>query len=430
MSPTATLPALTISRETARRFVLGRQGLWPGRRFAGRAGTAEALRLAQAVQMDPLNVVARSHDLALWGRVLDYRPEHLERLMYREREFFDYGGALFIYPMQELPCWQLPMRRRAAQPRWAEFAGAHGPLLADLRAALRARGPLGNRDLPGTRRIQSYRGRKDSALGLYYLWLTGEVMIHHRRGFDRVYDLRERVAPPGLQHHAPDDEAEAFFARKQVAFMGLIGARAWRNAFQGAVQRPVDPEEARRRLAELIEQHAVVELTVEGSAEPVLALAEDLPRLDDLESGRVPASWAVHETTSGEEVVLLAPLEIVSARGRARRLFGFEYVWEVYKPAAARRWGYYTLPILYDDRLVGRLDPRLERDDGVLRILGFWLEHEAPAQSSVFAAALGRGLARFAAFLDARSADVRAVRPARLRRSVAEALRADLRVRA
>lgn len=424
------MPPVTISRATARRFVLGRQGLWPGRRFAGLEGTAAALRLAQAVQMDPLNVVARSHDLTLWGRVLDYRPAQLERLMYHAREFFDYGGALFIYPMEELPYWRLPMRRRAREPRWAAFADAHRPLLDTLRAVLRERGPLGNRDLPGTRRIQSYRGRKDSALGLYYLWLTGEVMIHHRRGFDRVYDLLERVAPPALQHVASDAQAEAFFARKAVDFLGLVAARAWRNGFMDAVQRPVEAEEARRRLDEMLEQRALAEVAVEGTSEPLMALAQDLPLLEVIESGRAPQAWAPAETSTSEEVVFLAPLEIVSARGRARRLFDFEYVWEVYKPAAARRWGYYMLPMLYDDRLVGRLDPRLERGRGELQILGFWLEPGAPEREPAFAAALARALARLARFLEAGSVDVGALRPLRLRRAVAQALRANVRVRA
>src|SRR5688572_20155609 len=98
---------LTLTMATVRRFVLGRQGLWPGRRWAGKQGTAAALRACEAVQMDPLNVVARSHDIVLWSRVLDYRPEFLDQLLYADRAFFDYGGGLFIYPMRELPYWRL-----------------------------------------------------------------------------------------------------------------------------------------------------------------------------------------------------------------------------------------------------------------------------------------------------------------------------------
>ena len=92
-----------ISKEVARRFILGRQGLWPGRRWSGKAGTAQALRQIEVLQIDPLNVVARNHDLTLLSRVVDYRPEYLDELIYRDRAFFDYGGTVFIRPMSELP---------------------------------------------------------------------------------------------------------------------------------------------------------------------------------------------------------------------------------------------------------------------------------------------------------------------------------------
>lgn len=94
---------MQISQTTARRFVLGRQGLWPGRRWAGQTGVAAALSTCEALQLDPLNVVARSQDIALWGRVADYRPAQLAAAAYEERGFFDYGGCLYLYPMAELP---------------------------------------------------------------------------------------------------------------------------------------------------------------------------------------------------------------------------------------------------------------------------------------------------------------------------------------
>jgi uncharacterized protein YcaQ len=108
--------ALSVSKQIARRFILGRQGRWPGRRWAREAGLADALRACEATQMDRLNVVARSRDIALWGRVQGYQPAHLGHVMYARREFFDYGGGLFIYLMRELPYWRTPMRRRARGP--------------------------------------------------------------------------------------------------------------------------------------------------------------------------------------------------------------------------------------------------------------------------------------------------------------------------
>jgi uncharacterized protein YcaQ len=167
------MEAITISKRTAKRFVLGRQGLWPGRRWAGLEGTAEALHMIEEVQMDPLTVVARSHDIVLWSRVSGYQPAYLDHLLYDTRQFFDYGGGLCIYPMAELPYWRLHMQRRVHEKRWADFAAAHQPLLEEVRTQLRLCGPLGNRDFAGQKRVEHYRGSKDSAIALYYLWLTG-----------------------------------------------------------------------------------------------------------------------------------------------------------------------------------------------------------------------------------------------------------------
>lgn len=363
--------------------------------------------------MDPLNVVARSHDLALMARVADYAPAMLDRALYDHRDFFDYGGALFVYPMRELPYWRLVMRRRQGGPRWGPFAAEHPALLDQMRAELRERGPLGNRDFAGGARVAgNYRGRKDTAIAFYYLWLTGEAMTHHRQGFERVYDLRERIAPSQYDTVAPEAEAEDYFARKTIAFLGLVREKRWGALVGADIWRRLAHDEATRWLADLIAAGVIARVSVEGSREGWLALASDLPLLDTLEAGEVPTPWRALGATTAEEVTPLAPLEIVSARGRAATLFDFEYIWEVYKPAEARRWGYYTLPILYGDTLVARFDPRLDRATKTLRLNGFWREPDAIADEAAFADALAAGLTRFARALSARRVDLTALAPA------------------
>ena len=347
--------SITFSKQTARRYVLGKQGLWPGRRWTGKEGTAQALQAIEALQLDPLNVVSRSHDIALWGRVLDYQPTYLDQVVYHERSFFDYGGSLFLYPMSELPFWRLQMQRREQAGYWAGYAQDHQTVLDDVYSELRNRGPLGNRDFDGNQRVNSYRGRKDTSVALYYLWITGAAMVHHRRRFERVYDLRERVVPPAMDFAAPLEEAEDFFAHKALAFMGLARERSWANNVVDAIYRPLSREEARQWLERLVEQGDFTALQIEGSKDIWYVLSSDLPLLSAIEAEDTPASWRPLSRSTQEEVVFLAPLDIVSARGRANWLFDFEYVWEVYKPAPARRWGYYTLPILYGDQLVARL---------------------------------------------------------------------------
>jgi uncharacterized protein YcaQ len=405
---------ITISKLTYRRFLLGQQGLWPGRRFKGLDGVTSAIHQMQALQLDPLNITARSQEIALYGRVLDFELEHLYQSAYEQRNFFDYGGTLFLYPMNELPYWRAIMPRTSRYSRMVEFRKNHPQAMHEVLKALHGNGPMSNRDFTGNGLSQwSYRGRKDSAVALFYLWLLGEVMITTRKGFDRVYDLRERVAPRECDFVAPIKEAENFFARKTIATLNLMRAKRFRIGWQNAIEREVTEKEAERKLSGLTRREVVSQLKVEGSAETWLALTEDVPLLDSLESGHIPESWQPIDSSTVDEVTFLAPLEMVSARGRAKQVFDFDYVWEVYKPVHQRRWGYYTLPILYGDDLVARLDPKLDRRTNTLHILSFWLEDDAP-KDEAFANALGRGLARFAKLVGAKRVEMKAIQPHRL----------------
>jgi uncharacterized protein YcaQ len=160
------------------------------------------------------------------------------------------------------------------------------------------------------------------------------------------------------------------------------------------------------------------QVQVEGGRDTYLVLSEDVKVLNALEKGKIPKGWNPKETTTLEEVAFLAPLDIVSARGRAKKVFGFEYVWEVYKPEKERRWGYYVLPILYGDDLVARLDPKLDRTTMTLEIKGFWHEDDAPINDADFADALAKGLNRFAKLMEAKKVDLSGVKPVALRKHI------------
>src|SRR5512147_1685292 len=175
---------ITISQQTARRFVLGKQGLWPGRRWKGEKGTVQAIGECEAVQLDPLNIFARSQDIVLHSRVLDYRPEYLYQVAYKDRQFFDYGGWLAMYPMSNLPYFRYHMEQRShgAYVKY-HVPNGHNEVMDLVRSELRTRGPLGNRGFDGKRLAQqSYRGRKETSIALFDMWLSGEIMIHHREG--------------------------------------------------------------------------------------------------------------------------------------------------------------------------------------------------------------------------------------------------------
>jgi len=410
---------LTIDIDIARRFILGKQGLWPGRRWRGIPGTEQAMREMEYLQLDPLQIIARSQDILLHSRVLDYTPGMWEEVAYQQRRFFDWGGWLAVRPMDELPYWRVVMRRERDggpdyDPRIRKMGRDHADAILEMRAILRERGIVGNRDfeMASRTRMQSYRGRKDSALALYYLWRIGEVMTHHRENFERVYALTEAVAPAHLLRESDETEADRFLFKKEVSFSGLSRL----NRTQDSYFRGVPFSKVRQIREALLADGEIIEVQVEGWKAVHYALASDAGLLDDLSAGGVPEAWAPLETTTIEEVIFLAPLDPVSARGRAKVLFGFDYVWEVYKPEHQRRFGYYTLPILWGDRLVARFDSKLDRTTNTFVILGLWLEDQALGEDVAFAGALARGLRRFVTFLGASKLDAMAIREPLLRR--------------
>ncbi|HVF24875.1 MAG TPA: crosslink repair DNA glycosylase YcaQ family protein [Anaerolineales bacterium] len=420
---------IIISQQTARRFVLGKQGLWPGRRWKGKKGTVDAIRACEAVQLDPLNVAARSQDIVLHSRVLDYKPEYLYQVAYKDRQFFDYGGWLAMYPMEELPYWRVHMEKRSRDKRVEDFMLTKPELFELVRTELRARGPLGNRDFDGNHiGLWNYRGRKDTSLALFDMWLSGELMMHHRNGFSRVYDFRENVAPKEFDYIAGEKESEEFFARKNVAFMGLKREGSLKADLQYHLRKNYTSSEMKSLLDGWIESGMFTQVQIEGGRETYLVLGEDLNFVESLENGKVPRSWKPKDKTTLDEVTFLSSLDIVSARGRAKKLFDFDYVWEVYVPAHKRRWGYYVLPILYGDDLVARLDPKLDRRTMTLDVKGFWHEDDAPVKDVDFAKALARGLARFARFVEAERINVTSIKPIGLRKLVENVLRESLDV--
>ncbi len=406
----------TISLRTARRYILGRQGLWPGRRWRGLRGTERAMRAMEHLQLDPLVVIARAHDLMLHSRVIDYRPDDWATLTYEKRRFFDWGGWLAVRPMDELPYWRVLMRRERESSRWRAFAREHAAAITEMRDVLRERGTVSNRDftMSARTRVDSYRGRKDSAVALYYLWRMGEAMVTRRERFERVYALTDAVAPGHLIREVSDADADDHLLRKMVAAQGLTKFAG----IKSALQRDVSAAEFTTWRDQRVADGDLIEVRVEGWRSPHWALGSDAATLATLGRGRVPRSWKPLDTTTDDEATFLSPLDPV--RSRAEELFGFHYRWEVYTPAAKRKYGYYVLPVLWRDMLVARFDAKLDRADRTLQILGLWLEDEALARDDAFAEAMAKGMARFLAFLDAERLEVAGVAQVALRRRLAK----------
>ena len=277
---------LEISAVTARRYVMGRQGLWPGRRWQGLDGTGAAMRAMEDLQLDPLVVVARAHDLMLHSRVVDYAIGDWATLTYERREFFEWGGWLAVRPMEELPYFRVVMRRERDHGHWREVQEEHAAAIQDVLAVLRERGEVSNRDfaMHARTRIDDYRGRKDSALALHYLWRIGEVMVTRRERFERVYALTEAVAPAEALREVDPEEADEVLLRKQIAADGLTRL----SGISGLLRRPVPAAELAERRARWLAAGDAIEVRVEGWRATQLAVGADAGLIEALEGGRIP----------------------------------------------------------------------------------------------------------------------------------------------
>jgi uncharacterized protein len=326
-----------------------------------------------------------------------------EDLTYKKRKFFDWGGWLSVRPMDELPYWRVIMgRERTGDLHWTrapQLAREHAAAITEVRKLMRERGFLRNRDfeIADRARTESYRGRKDSSLALYYLWTIGEIMTHHREGFQRVYAPAESVAPAEFLYEKDGAETDRFLVRKEAAFSGLM-----RPGGLDTFLRGLPHGEAYKQVARgLLTDGELIEVKVEGWKQVHYALAGDAKHLADLIAGRVPKAWKPLDTTTTEEAVFVGPFDQTVARGRAKAVFDFDYVMEIYKPAPKRKYGYYTIPILWGDRFVGRFDSKMDRSTNTFVILGLWLDDKSLVKNDAFAEALARGFARFKIFLGA-----------------------------
>jgi len=363
-----------ISPAVARRFLVLRHLLAPPRSLP--AEPDSVLRVVDrlgSLQFDPLEVAGRNHDLILLARIAGYRREWTDHWLYEDRRLYEtYNKGLSIVPTAEMPWYRLTWERNHAHlSSPGQTFDVHAPLVEELLTRIRDEGELLPRDVGPREAIDWYwRPTNQVRAVLEGLAQSGIIGIRRREGNLRVYDLVERLFPAELLAAShPEHEQRLHRMLSRYRGGGLIGASGNQELWVGTYRRPGEKAELR---AELIETGAIVPVAVDGLKGDRFVLPDELRIL-----GQAERELAAGAPPGGHEpgVAFLAPLDpLCWDRDLLRRLFDFDYIWEVYVPAAKRRWGYYVLPILYGDQIVGRIEPRIERKADTLKVLGVWWE--------------------------------------------------------
>ena len=390
------MTSLRISADHARRFLVTRHLLAPPRSLnAAPASVLEVVERLGLLQFDPLEVPgARNHDLVLHARIKGYRREWCEQWLYGEdRRLIElYNKSLNLVPMHELPHYRITWHRNRP--------GLDDGILKEQSAVakavlkrLRTDGPLSTAAFSehGHAVDWWWAPTRASRAVMEALFVSGRIGIARREGNRRYYDLIERLVPPALlKLKEPEEIALTHRLLSRFRATGLTKA----VGTQGEVMYSAGsgPERA-QRTARLVEDGELLPIEVENLKGTRYMIASEEPIL---EAAADPASVM-------PGVSFLAPLDpLVWDRRQLRDLWDFDYLWEVYVPEAKRKWGYYVLPILFGDRFVGRIEPRLDRKAKSLNILGIWFQDAfEPTEEPRFMLALRDAIEAYRVFVGA-----------------------------
>lgn len=345
----------------------------------------QTVRDLGCVQIDTLHVVQRSHYLVLWSRLGNYTPLDFDHLIYGpdQRSLFEgWQHAASIIPLEDYR-YQIPYMRYLHQKHlmhgeWGSLSG-NEDLLQLVHERITKEGPLRAKDFEydGPKR-GSWWDWKPAKNALEHLYAWGELMIADRINFQRVYDLRQRVLPDWVDGSEPTAEArDRYWLEQGVRALGIC------QSLQAADYSYRKRNSVRGYIQEMVDEGIFVEINVrifDGQVKPFIIHRQDQDLLEKAADGVIVS----------ERTTFLSPFDnLFWARGRDIQFWNFRNLLEAYKPEAKRIWGYFNMPILHKDRLVGRIDPKMDRKNGRLIVKSIYLEDGIEADEQLVADIIG-----------------------------------------
>ena len=405
-----------ISTQTARRLAITRQRLAGRRSQPNVDGILDVIRDLGCLQLDPISVVAPSHQLVVFSRVGPYQRKHLDTLLWEERRLFEaWAHAASIVLTEHYPIHGWITRRYAAgkwsgSPRALTWVNANDPLRRSILGQLRAQGPLPSRafEAPWSVgwRTSGWNNDRNVGMMLAFLWRTGRLMVAGRQGGQKLWDFAERCLPAWTPKTRLSEPAIVRWAA-EISLRGLGIGRARDIGLHFIAGKYLNLAAA---LLSLEKQGRIIPLAVRDAAESWPSTwyvhADDLALLDEIESG----DWSPRTT-------LLSPFDnLIRDRARTRLMLGLDFKMEIYVPAVERQYGYYVMPVLHEDRLVARVDPAFDRASKRLSIRA--ISVEPGCDDTSLAGSTREAIAELGRFVGAGAIDYDGRVPSRWRRTL------------
>ena len=360
---------IEITKKQARQFILAYQNLLPPRQLEKKKEIVEFIKKVGCIQFDPLDKVGYNPHLVLQSRYKNYSPKLLEELLYDDRKLVDgWDKNMSIYSVEDWPYFQ--RNRDKAKEKYEKKTELVNEIIPKVRKEIEAKGPLSSIDLDFDKKVDwSWAPTRAARAALESMYSWGELIIYNKIGSRKVYDFTEKYLSDDIlltsDPNKTQQEYYKWYVKRRISSIGLL----W--SLSGGAWLGIDGLKKKERvkaISELLEEEEIKEVKIKGLKNTFYINRKDIGLLNKIMNG----------IEIEPEVSFIAPLDnILWDRKLLKRIFDFEYVWEVYKPVSERQYGYYVLPVLYGDEFVARFEPEYDKENKELIIKNWWWEEES-----------------------------------------------------
>ncbi|MFA7674191.1 MAG: crosslink repair DNA glycosylase YcaQ family protein [Clostridia bacterium] len=388
----------TLSKTQAARFMLYRHGLIGNNRYEGKEGILSFIDQVSCIQYDPVDVCGKNADLVLQSRITGYQKSMLYDLLYKDRMLFDfYDKNLCIMNISD---WKYFERRREHSRQTGRSFEKVNEVCDQVKDIIRKIGPVSTKDVGFRDKVHWYWSDMPLATAsLESMYLRGDLAIHHKKGTIKYYDLAENCIPKDLlsqpEPNPLDEDYNRWRLLRRIGAVGLL----WNKASDAWLNLPgsIKARERNEIFGRLIAEETITAVKVEGMNDFLYCRSSDRDMIEMI----------LKDPPLKSRCEFIAPLDnMLWDRKLIKEIFGFSYKWEIYTVEAQRKYGYYTLPVLYGDRFIGRIDMLNDRKNKCLVVKKIWFE-DGVKQTVKMMKDIEKCMDRFAVFNDCVSIDKR-----------------------